>query len=144
MGCEMLDALLLNGRHVLLGWGCTFAEEILFHLLHDSFLILPASRIQAIFVQQHFAEFRPTPPSFLGDIVENLLSKFRVKGWLIQAWKFPLQFDTENFALSHSSPQNSVGKIISHASGFSVETTTYEALVFQQSAKSCLTLILTA
>src|SRR5579864_1732153 len=80
--------LLLNRRHVLLGWGSAFAEEILLHLFNDSLLIFPASRIQAILIQQHLAEFRPTSPRFLGDVVINLLSEYRVKGWLIQARKF--------------------------------------------------------
>jgi hypothetical protein len=53
-------------------------------------------------VQQHLAELRPTPPSLLGDVFVNLLSEFSVKGWFIQARKFPLQFDAEDLALSHN------------------------------------------
>jgi hypothetical protein len=118
--------LLLHRRYVLLGWGGALAEEILLHLFDDGLLVLAASRIEAILVQQHFAEFGPARPGFSGDVVVDLLSEFRVKGWLIQARKFFVQLDTENLALRHSSPRHSIGKIISYeaeqqASGFRLQ-----------------------
>src|SRR5580692_3751666 len=93
--------LFLYGRHVLLGRSGAFAEEILLHLFDDGLLVFPAGRIQAVLVEQHLAEFRPALPCLLRDIFVDLLTKFRVKGWLIQPWKFLVQLDTEYRALSH-------------------------------------------
>src|ERR1700676_3793723 len=103
--------LFLNRGHILLGWSSAFAKEVLLHLFNDSLLILPASGIEAILVQQHLAELRPTSPRFLGGVIVNLLSEFRGERGLIQTWKFPLQLDTENFALSHGSPRDFVRKL---------------------------------
>src|SRR5580704_6324368 len=108
--------LSLYGWHVLLGWGSAFAEEILIHLFNDGFLVFPAGRIQAVLVEQHLAEFCPTLPCLLRDVFVYLLSKFRVKGWLIQPWKFFVQLDTEYRALSHISPQG-LSEKLSHTGG---------------------------
>src|SRR5262245_52113098 len=49
--------------------GGAFAEKVLFHLADNYFLVFAAGGIQAVFVQEHFAEFGPLIPGLLRDVV---------------------------------------------------------------------------
>src|SRR5271165_2275066 len=137
-GLTSMTGLCLGRRHILLRRGRPFAEEILLHLFHDRLLVLTASRIQAILVQQHFAELRPTPPGFLGDVFINLLPEFRVKRRFIQTRKFLAQLDAENCALSHRFSQELTGKL-SHTEG-RAGTSQRNSRVAANAPKSCATI----
>src|ERR1700722_6883864 len=84
------------GRDVFLWWGGAFSKEILLHLLHDRFLIFAAGRVQAIFVEQHFAELDPAIPRLLGNVVINFLAKIGVEGRFIEAGELLFQLHAEN------------------------------------------------
>lgn len=92
----------------MFGRAHALAEEILLHLFHDGFLIFTTGRIEAVFVEEHFAEIHPLIPGLLRDVVVNLLAEFRVEWRFVETGKFFLQLDAENFVLCHK-----VAKIIS-------------------------------
>src|SRR5207244_10915875 len=69
-------------RHVLRRGRGALAEEVLFHLFHDHFLILLARRIQAIFVQNHLAVLRPLAPGLLMTLIVDFLAELRIE------WRF--------------------------------------------------------
>src|SRR5690348_8119171 len=53
-------------RGDVVGWRRgAFAKEILLHLTDDDFLIFSSCGVQAIFIQQHLAKFRPLVPGLL-------------------------------------------------------------------------------
>jgi hypothetical protein len=90
---------LVRRWNVLRGRGRALAEEELFHLLHDDFLILLARGVQAIFVEQHLAVFRPLIPGFLRDLVVDSLSQVGAEGRLGERGQFLFQFCAEDFAI---------------------------------------------
>src|SRR5580658_6039544 len=95
--------LLLHRRDVLFGHRGTLPEEELVQLLDDDFLIFPAGRIQAVFVQQHLAVFSPHSPGFLRHIVVDLAAQIVVEGRFVHPWHFSFQFHAEN-SVRHTLP----------------------------------------
>jgi hypothetical protein len=102
--------LLLFRRNILRRRGSAFAKKVLLHLADDHFLVFSASRIETIFIEEHFAEFGPLVPGLLGDIVVNLAPEIRIKGRLVEAGKFFVQLDAVNPVLHDG---HSRAKIIS-------------------------------
>src|SRR5215469_3082594 len=88
---------LLLRRDVLFGGNLAVAEEELFHVLHDDFLILLAGGVEAIFVEDHLAELGPLLPGSGRNIVVDLLSELGVEGRLVETGELLLELYAENF-----------------------------------------------
>ena len=87
-------------RGNVFGWTRgSLTEEKLLHLLHDDFLILLARRVQAIFVQQHFAVFHPLAPRLLRDLLVDLFPQVAVERRLGEPRQFLFQFCAEDFVI---------------------------------------------
>src|SRR5271157_5001534 len=102
MACPAPFLLALRSvrRGNVFGWARrSLTEEKLLHLLHDDFLVLLARRIQAIFVEQHFAVFHPLSPSLLRDLLVDLFSQVAVERRLGEPRQFLFQSCAENFSL---------------------------------------------
>src|SRR5262249_24178753 len=100
------SGLLLDRRDVLGGRRGTLAKEILFHLLNDNLLIFSACRVQAVLVQQHFAELNPGVPGFLGHIFVNFLAQIVVERRLFEPGKILLQLYAKHLAIRHKDQEN--------------------------------------
>src|SRR5450759_2158922 len=80
-------------RGNVFGWTRgSLAEEKLLHLLYDDFLILLARRVQAVFVQQHFAVFHPLAPRLLRDLLVDLFSQVAVARRLGEPRQLPVSY----------------------------------------------------
>ena len=90
------SAFFFGGWDILRGRRSTLAKEVLVHLLDDHFLIFPACRIQPILVEQHFAEFDPGVPGFLGNVVVDFPAQIIVEWRFFQSGKVLLQLYAEN------------------------------------------------
>src|SRR6059036_2855154 len=77
--CNGAQSASVGWRHVLRRGRGALAEEELFHLFHDHFLILLARRIQAIFVQKHLAVLRPLAPGLLRNLIVDFLAELRIE-----------------------------------------------------------------
>src|SRR5947209_13691054 len=89
-------------RRNVFGWARgSLTEEKLLHLLHDDFLILLARRVQAIFVQQHFAVFHPLAPRLLRDLLVDLFSQVAVERRFGESGQFLLQFGAKDSVIRH-------------------------------------------
>jgi|SRR5450755_3108877 hypothetical protein len=100
-GCGDVEILFLDRGNVLGGQGRAFAKKILFHLLHDYFLVFTTGGIQAVFIQKHFAEFGPASPSLAGDLIVDFVPQVGIEGRLVQTWQFFVELGAENFVLWH-------------------------------------------
>ena len=104
MACPALFFVSIAVRSVSRGnvFGGTrgsLTEEKLLHLLYDHFLILLAGRVQAIFVQQHFAVLHPLAPRLLRDLFVDLFAQVAVERRFGEPGQFLFQFCAENFVL---------------------------------------------
>src|ERR1700674_5374545 len=104
MACPALFLVSIAARSVrrrnVFSWTRgSLTKEKLRHLLHDDFLILFASRVQARFAQQHLAVFHPLAARLLRDMLVDLFPQVAVERRLREPGQLPLQFCAENFVL---------------------------------------------
>jgi len=78
----------VRGRNVFGGTRGPLAEEELFHLFDDDFLVLLAGGVEAIFVEQHLAMLHPLAPRLLRDVVVDFFSEVAVERRLGKAGQF--------------------------------------------------------
>src|SRR5437868_5773321 len=89
-------------RHITRRQRGVLAPKEILQVFHDYFLVLGVRRIQAELVQHHFAVLGPHPPSFLGDVVVDLLPQFGVEWRLIEPWHLFLELHAKhNMARGH-------------------------------------------
>src|SRR5215470_9580755 len=106
LGNTRKSGLFLGRRNVLGRRRRSFTKEVLLHLLHDNFLIFPACRIQAIFIEQHLAELDPRVPRLLGNAVINFLTQIVVERRLFESGKILLELYAKNLVLCHRERRN--------------------------------------
>src|SRR5437588_7781219 len=93
-----LDQSSPRWRNVSWRRGRAFAKEVLLHVLHNNFLVLPIGRIQTVLVEDHLAMFAPGAPCLRGNLIVDALAEFGVERWLIQSGQFALELEAINHA----------------------------------------------
>src|SRR5690348_15864333 len=74
-------------------------------MANDHFLVLATRGVQAVLVEEHFAELRPLIPGLLRHVVVNLAPEIRIKGRLVEAGEFLVQLDAKNFVFHVVAPE---------------------------------------
>ena len=99
--------LLLNGTWLLLSVAAIAHWLTHRHPSEQERLRLLRSEVEPVLVHDHLHVLEPHLPGFLGNVfVDTLAERMIVEGRLVEAGKFLVQLDAENFVLHGVAPES--------------------------------------